>query len=106
MFVFAGYPDPEVIWLFDEAPLEKSGRVQMNYDNNGICTLTLDHVQPGDSGIYKCCASNNLGQALCSARLTVGTYEVGHNWENVRNHVQNLLEQKHFKTILSYIWRH
>ncbi|XP_067291354.1 myosin light chain kinase, smooth muscle-like isoform X2 [Pseudorasbora parva] len=67
-----GYPDPEVIWLFDEAPLEKSGRVQMNYDENGICTLTLAHVQPGDSGIYKCCASNSLGQALCSARLTVG----------------------------------
>ncbi|KAK7118685.1 hypothetical protein R3I94_022247 [Phoxinus phoxinus] len=67
-----GYPDPEVIWLFDEAPLKKSGRVQMNYENNGICTLTLARVQPGDSGIYKCCASNSLGQAQCSARLTVG----------------------------------
>ncbi|KAF4095627.1 hypothetical protein G5714_023230 [Onychostoma macrolepis] len=66
-----GYPDPEVVWLFDEAPLEKNGRVQMNYDQNGTCTLTLARVQPGDSGIYKCCASNSLGQALCSARLTV-----------------------------------
>ncbi|XP_048031210.1 myosin light chain kinase, smooth muscle-like isoform X2 [Megalobrama amblycephala] len=66
-----GYPDPKVIWLFDEAPLEESGRVQMNYKEDGICTLTLAHVQPGDSGIYKCCASNSLGQALCSARLTV-----------------------------------
>ncbi|XP_016327451.1 myosin light chain kinase, smooth muscle-like [Sinocyclocheilus anshuiensis] len=66
-----GYPDPEVVWLFDEAPLEKTRRVQMNYDKNGICTLTLAQVQPGDSGIYKCCASNSLGQARCSARLTV-----------------------------------
>ncbi|XP_043082230.1 myosin light chain kinase, smooth muscle-like isoform X2 [Puntigrus tetrazona] len=66
-----GYPDPEVVWLFDEAPLEKNGRVQMNYDQNGTCTLTLARVQPGDSGIYKCCASNSLGQALSSARLTV-----------------------------------
>ncbi|KAK2870357.1 hypothetical protein Q8A67_024749 [Cirrhinus molitorella] len=66
-----GYPDPEVVWLFDEAPLEKTGRVQMNYDKNGTCTLTLAQIQPGDSGIYKCCASNSLGQALCSARLTV-----------------------------------
>ncbi|XP_026057311.1 myosin light chain kinase, smooth muscle-like [Carassius auratus] len=66
-----GYPDPEVLWLFEEAPLEKHGRVQMNYDQNGACTLTLAQVQPGDSGIYKCCASNSLGQALCSARLTV-----------------------------------
>ncbi len=69
--LFAGYPDPEVVWLFDEAPLEKNRRVQINYDQNGTCTLTLAHVQPGDSGIYKCCASNRLGQALCSARLTV-----------------------------------
>lgn len=66
-----GYPDPEVVWLFDEAPLEKNRRVQINYDQNGTCTLTLAQVQPGDSGIYKCCASNRLGQALCSARLTV-----------------------------------
>lgn len=69
--LFAGYPDPEVVWLFDEAPLQKNGRFQMNYDQNGTCTLTLAQVQPGDSGIYKCCASNSLGQALCSARLTV-----------------------------------
>ncbi|XP_016092604.1 myosin light chain kinase, smooth muscle-like [Sinocyclocheilus grahami] len=66
-----GYPDPEVLWLFDEVPLEKNGRVQMNSDQNGTCTLTLAQVQPGDSGIYKCCASNSLGQALCSAKLTV-----------------------------------
>ncbi|XP_052398079.1 myosin light chain kinase, smooth muscle isoform X1 [Carassius gibelio] len=66
-----GYPYPDVVWLFDDATLEKTGRVQMNYDQNGTCTLTLAQVQPGDSGIYKCCASNSLGQALCSARLTV-----------------------------------
>uniref|UniRef100_A0A8C0YBE1 Myosin light chain kinase, smooth muscle-like n=1 Tax=Cyprinus carpio carpio TaxID=630221 RepID=A0A8C0YBE1_CYPCA len=66
-----GYPYPDVVWLFDEAPLEKNGRVQINYDQNGSCTLTLAQVQPGDSGIYKCFASNSLGQALCSARLTV-----------------------------------
>uniref|UniRef100_A0A8C1JWN0 Myosin, light chain kinase 5 n=1 Tax=Cyprinus carpio TaxID=7962 RepID=A0A8C1JWN0_CYPCA len=66
-----GYPDPEVVWLFDDAPLEKNRRVQMNYDQNGACTLTLAQVQPGDSGIYKCCVSNSLGRALCSAKLTV-----------------------------------
>lgn len=69
--LFAGYPDPEVVWLFDDAPLEKNRRVQMNYDQNGACTLTLAQVQPGDSGIYKCCVSNSLGRALCSAKLTV-----------------------------------
>ncbi|XP_051969746.1 myosin light chain kinase, smooth muscle-like [Xyrauchen texanus] len=66
-----GYPDPEVVWFFDEEPLAKTERVQIHYDKDGICTLTLAHVQPGDSGIYKCCASNGLGRAMCSARLTV-----------------------------------
>ncbi|KAA0704509.1 Myosin light chain kinase, smooth muscle [Triplophysa tibetana] len=66
-----GYPDPEVIWLFDEEPLGKNERVRMNYEKDGMCTLTLASIQPGDSGIYKCCASNSLGQALCSAKLTV-----------------------------------
>lgn len=67
----AGYPDPEVIWLFDEEPLGKNERVRMSYEKDGMCTLTLASVQTGDSGIYKCCASNSLGQALCSAKLTV-----------------------------------
>ncbi|TRY91385.1 hypothetical protein DNTS_013516 [Danionella cerebrum] len=66
-----GYPDPEVVWLFNEEPLEQTGRIQMNYEKNGVCTLTLAPVQPGDSGVYKCCASNGLGRAMCSARLSV-----------------------------------
>ncbi|XP_072535022.1 myosin light chain kinase, smooth muscle-like isoform X2 [Salminus brasiliensis] len=66
-----GYPDPEVVWLLDDEPLEETERVQMQYKEDGLCSLTLVHIQPEDSGIYECRASNYLGQALCSARLTV-----------------------------------
>ncbi|KAI5105743.1 myosin light chain kinase, smooth muscle isoform X2 [Silurus meridionalis] len=66
-----GYPDPEVVWLLDDEPLEETERVQIVYKEDGLCTLTLTRVQPRDSGIYKIQASNRLGQALCSARLTV-----------------------------------
>ncbi|XP_036447658.1 myosin light chain kinase, smooth muscle-like [Colossoma macropomum] len=69
--VIQGYPDPEVVWLLDDEPLEETQRVQIQYKEDGLCTLTLAQVQPEDSGIYKCHASNYLGQALCSARLTV-----------------------------------
>lgn len=67
----AGYPDPEVVWLLDDEPLEETERVRMEYREDGFCTLTLARVHPRDSGLYEIRASNHLGQALCSARLTV-----------------------------------
>ncbi|XP_026782289.3 myosin light chain kinase, smooth muscle [Pangasianodon hypophthalmus] len=69
--IVQGYPDPEVLWLLDDEPLEETERVQIEYKEDGLCTLTLTQVQPRDSGIYEIRASNHLGQALCSARLTV-----------------------------------
>ncbi|XP_058253144.1 myosin light chain kinase, smooth muscle-like [Hemibagrus wyckioides] len=69
--IVEGYPDPEVVWLLGDKPLEETERVQMEYKEDGLCTLTLTRVQPRDSGMYKIRASNHLGQALCSARLTV-----------------------------------
>ncbi|XP_062847673.1 myosin light chain kinase, smooth muscle-like [Trichomycterus rosablanca] len=66
-----GYPDPEVVWMLGNEPLEKNNRVQIEYKQDGLCTLTLAQVQPEDSGIYECRASNQLGQASCTARLTV-----------------------------------
>lgn len=70
-FFSAGYPDPEVVWLLDDKPLEETERVHMEYKEDGLCTLTLTRVQPRDSGLYKIRATNHLGRALCSARLTV-----------------------------------
>ncbi|XP_076154283.1 myosin light chain kinase, smooth muscle-like [Alosa pseudoharengus] len=66
-----GYPDPEVLWLHNEDPVEETDRVQIAYEEDGTCALILSDVEPQDSGVYKCRASNRLGEALCSACLTV-----------------------------------
>ncbi|XP_026876109.2 myosin light chain kinase, smooth muscle-like isoform X1 [Electrophorus electricus] len=69
--VIEGYPEPEVVWLLNDEPLEETERVQIEYKEDGLCILTLSCIQLEDSGIYECHASNYLGEALCSARLTV-----------------------------------
>lgn len=69
--IFSGYPDPEVVWLQDEDPVEETEQVQIEYEEDGTCVLVLSDVEPRDTGVYKCCATNSLGEAVCSARLTV-----------------------------------
>nr|XP_046160422.1 myosin light chain kinase, smooth muscle-like isoform X1 [Oncorhynchus gorbuscha] len=66
-----GYPDPEVVWLRGEEPLEESSRVQIEYEEDGLCTLVLAQVVPEDSDVYTCRATNDQGKALCSAKLIV-----------------------------------
>nr|XP_046186761.1 myosin light chain kinase, smooth muscle-like [Oncorhynchus gorbuscha] len=66
-----GYPDPEVVWLRGEGPLEESSRVQIEYEEDGLCTLVLAQVGPEDSDVYTCRATNDQGKALCSAKLVV-----------------------------------
>lgn len=38
---------------------------------DGLCFLVVADVQPSDSGVYVCMASNMLGEAMCSAKLKV-----------------------------------
>lgn len=66
-----GYPQPEVQWLQDERPLSNSCRVTIEQQEDGLCSLVVADVQPSDSGVYVCRASNKLGQARCSAKVRV-----------------------------------
>lgn len=66
-----GYPDPEVVWLRGVEPLLESSRVQIEYEEDGRCTLVLQRVEARDSAVYTCRASNAHGEALCSAKLSV-----------------------------------
>ncbi|XP_033999706.1 myosin light chain kinase, smooth muscle [Trematomus bernacchii] len=66
-----GYPDPEVVWLCGKEHVEESPSKQIEYDEDGRCTLVLDKVGPGESGVYTCRATNDQGEAFCSAKLIV-----------------------------------
>lgn len=73
----AGYPDPEVLWLRDGEVLEEQdGCVQVDYEEDGRCVLTLDSVTLQHSGTYTCKAFNVHGEALCSAKITVVDQDV------------------------------
>ncbi|XP_029364062.1 myosin light chain kinase, smooth muscle isoform X2 [Echeneis naucrates] len=66
-----GYPDPEVVWLCGEEPVEESSTVQIEYEEDGQCTLVLVKVSAEDTNVYTCRATNDHGETLCSATLTV-----------------------------------
>lgn len=72
MIVFIlGFPQPDVQWLQDKKPVSKSCRVTMEHHEDGLCSLVLADLEPSDSGVYMCRASNKLGEAVCSAKLKV-----------------------------------
>ncbi|XP_034046286.1 myosin light chain kinase, smooth muscle [Thalassophryne amazonica] len=66
-----GYPDPEVVWLCGEEPVEESPTVQIEYDEDGCCSLILAKVGSSDANVYTCKATNDHGEASCSAKLLV-----------------------------------
>ncbi|KAM3849265.1 LOW QUALITY PROTEIN: myosin light chain kinase, smooth muscle-like [Diretmus argenteus] len=66
-----GYPEPEVEWLQDEQPVVESSRVTVEHHEDGRCSLLLAGLGPSDTGVYMCRATNHLGDAVCSAKLTV-----------------------------------
>lgn len=69
--ILAGYPDPEVVWLRGEEPVMESPTVQIQYEEDGHCTLLLTKAGPEDANVYTCRATNDHGETFCSARLTV-----------------------------------
>ncbi|AWP19212.1 putative myosin light chain kinase smooth muscle-like [Scophthalmus maximus] len=66
-----GFPDPEVVWLRGEEPIVESPTVQIEYEEDGRCTLVLAKVGAEDTNVYTCRATNNHGETFCSANLTV-----------------------------------
>ncbi|XP_031168215.1 myosin light chain kinase, smooth muscle isoform X2 [Sander lucioperca] len=66
-----GYPDPEVVWLCGKEPVVESPTVQIEYEDDGRCTLVLAKVGPEDTNVYTCTATNDHGEECCSAKLIV-----------------------------------
>lgn len=59
-----------VEWLKDGRPVEASSRIT-SFFNFGYVALTIKQLTVHDVGTYTCRATNTLGQAETSARLTV-----------------------------------
>ncbi|XP_067405728.1 myosin light chain kinase, smooth muscle isoform X3 [Emydura macquarii macquarii] len=70
-----GYPDPEVIWYKDDQSIKESRHFQIDYDEDGNCSLTISEVCGDDDAKYTCKAVNSLGEATCTADLIVETME-------------------------------
>lgn len=65
-----------MVWLRDGQLLDlQEGCITLDYEENGICTLTLEHVSLHHSGLYSCRATNVHGEALCSSTITVVEYD-------------------------------
>lgn len=73
----AGYPDPEVMWYKDDQPVKESRHFQIDYDEEGNCSLTISEVCGDDDAKYTCKAVNSLGEATCTAELLVETMAEG-----------------------------
>ncbi|XP_048390280.1 myosin light chain kinase, smooth muscle-like [Stegostoma tigrinum] len=70
-----GYPDPEVMWFKGEQPIKESRHYQIEYDEDGNCSLIISDVSAHDDGKYTCKAINNLGEATWTSELIVETME-------------------------------
>ena len=65
-----GEPTPELTWTFKGKVLSDEGRY-MIFEEDGQHHLEVCDVVPDDVGTYTVTATNALGQATCSAELTV-----------------------------------
>uniref|UniRef100_A0AAQ5ZIP2 Myosin light chain kinase, smooth muscle n=1 Tax=Amphiprion ocellaris TaxID=80972 RepID=A0AAQ5ZIP2_AMPOC len=66
-----GYPDPEVVWYKDDHPIKETRHFQIDYDEEGNCSLVISEVSGDDDAKYTVKAVNSLGEATCTAELLV-----------------------------------
>lgn len=66
-----GYPDPEVVWYKDDQPIKETRHFQIDYDEDGNCSLIISEVSGDDDAKYTCKAMNTVGEATCTAELIV-----------------------------------
>ncbi|KAK1788716.1 hypothetical protein P4O66_002432 [Electrophorus voltai] len=67
----SSYPDPEVVWYKDDQPIKETRHFQIDYDEDGNCSLVISEVGADDDAKYTCKAMNSLGEATCTAELIV-----------------------------------
>ncbi|XP_053386642.1 muscle M-line assembly protein unc-89-like [Mercenaria mercenaria] len=68
--LIAGRPEPSVTWLLDDLEIREEKGVKMRR-KDGVVSLEIKSPKVDQSGTYTCQLNNPLGEATCSARLTV-----------------------------------
>ncbi|KAI6213933.1 hypothetical protein M3Y94_00209900 [Aphelenchoides besseyi] len=63
-------PDCQVVWYREEEVIRESERIRLEYMGDR-CALTIDNVEPKDSGLYKVKAQNIHGETTNFSRLQV-----------------------------------
>ena len=66
----SGKPEPEVIWLKHNKPIQPSSRHQIK-DEDGVHSLVITNCTPDDSAEYTLEARNDAGLATCPFTLTL-----------------------------------
>ncbi len=66
-----GIPEPEVKWYINDKLVKDRGRFQLLNEKDGKHSLILTKCKPTDSGIVKCVASSDTGEAICTANIVI-----------------------------------
>lgn len=65
-------PEPKVEWYRGSVKIEDEGRfVHIDALKEDLFSLIIESAEPGDSGTFKCIATNEVGESTCDAQLTV-----------------------------------
>lgn len=72
----SGMPKPEISWFHNRQPVQPTKNVVFHFDEvTNTATLIIVDAFSEHTGQYTCRATNNAGEATCSAALTVTSKE-------------------------------
>lgn len=60
-----------MVWFKDDQPIKETRHFQIDYDEDGNCSLVISEVSGEDDAKYTCKAMNSVGEATCTAELIV-----------------------------------
>lgn len=71
-----GQPEPQIVWLFNNAPIVPSPRVEVVRDAQGNHKLTIHRAQQEDRGLYTVKATNRSGDIKSFSHVIVKAVNV------------------------------
>ncbi|PIO69785.1 immunoglobulin I-set domain protein [Teladorsagia circumcincta] len=70
-----GSPLPQITWFKDEKQLVVPSIKYDSHFEDGLAELTVKNIEQSDAGVYRCCATNELGSVSTEGKLIVGVRE-------------------------------